>query len=100
MKRKKIKIKTWNNRYTSDVKRQWKQKSNLKAKVFSVDKLNCRYNRERAIYIFRVSMEQQIYLWEYIRQIIDMTDERRANTKWGPFVTYAVKNDGNVRKIT
>ena len=29
-----------------------------------------------------------------------MTDDRKVNTKWGPFVTYAVKSDGNVRKMT
>ena len=29
-----------------------------------------------------------------------MTDDRKVNTKWRPFVTYAVKSDGNVRKIT
>ena len=94
------KKKTWKNRHTSDVTRRWKQKNNLKAKVFSVDKLNYRSNRARAIYIFPLSIEQQIYLWAHLRQIIDMTDERRANTKWGPFVTYAVRSDGNVRKIT
>ena len=29
-----------------------------------------------------------------------MTDDSKWNTNWGPFVTYVVKSDGNVRKIT